>query len=135
MEIMLSIRILYATIAGALIGWQRKKVKKDPAIFRTHILVCIGSALVTIIGSIIAVDYPDADPARMASQILSGIGFIGMALIFKQEENVSGLTTASSLWVVGCIGISIGFGAYIISAVTIIIVLLLLIFSKDKNFE
>jgi len=134
-EMIFSVRILYATFLGILIGLQRTKIKKDPAILRTHVLVCIGSTLVTVIGQLIALKSPLSDPTRMAAQVVSGIGFICMALIFKHEDNVSGLTTASSLWVVGCLGISIGFGAYILSTVTAIIVLLLLFLSKDKNLD
>lgn len=134
-EVILSIRLLYAAFLAILIGTQRTRVKKDPAILRTHVLICVGASLISTVGQWLSTNQLGFDPTRMAAQVVSGIGFVGMALIFKNDENVSGLTTASSLWLIGCIGIAVGFGAYILSTVAALIVLALLIISKDKNSD
>ena len=130
-ELVLSIRLIVACLIGALIGMERRKVKGDPAILRMHIFICVGATLVSAVGCWYASMY-NGDPARIAAQVIGSIGFLGMGVIFRHGNNISGLTTASSLWVTGGIGIAIGMGAYILVIIGAIIILCTLFFVKDK---
>ena len=130
-ELVLSIRLIVACLIGALIGMERRKVKGDPAILRMHIFICVGATLVSAVGCWYASMY-NGDPARIAAQVIGSIGFLGMGVIFRHGNNISGLTTASSLWVTGGIGIAIGMGAYILGIIGAIIILCTLFFVNDK---
>jgi len=92
------LRLLMAMALGGVIGWQRESAEK-PAGFRTHILVAVGAALFTLI-SAVGFFGSGADPARVASNIVVGIGFLGAGTIFRTSGSVQGLTTAASLWTV-----------------------------------
>lgn len=105
-------RLLAAFLAGGLVGWQRELAEK-PAGLRTHILVCVGSALITVI-SIFAFGKMGSDPARITAQIVSGIGFLGAGTIFRYGFSITGLTTAASLWAVSGIGIALGSGMFFV---------------------
>ena len=122
-------RLLLGFLLSGLVGLERE-VSLKPAGLRTHILVGLGSTLLTIL-SLRA--FPGSDIARVAASIIIGIGFLGAGTIVKTTEKVIGLTTAASLWIVACIGIAIGAGFYLLAAVTTIlafIVLRLDIFEK-----
>lgn len=133
-EVIISSRLLIAAFVGAMVGLERKKVKGDPAILRMHIFICVGAALVSAVGEWLAADF-GGDPARIAAQVIGSIGFLGMGVIFRHGPNISGLTTASSLWVTGCVGVALGLGAYIIGIVAAIIILSTLFIIKDKPAE
>lgn len=133
-EVIISSRLLIAAFVGAMVGLERKKVKGDPAILRMHIFICVGAALVSAVGEWLAADF-GGDPARIAAQVIGSIGFLGMGVIFRHGPNISGLTTASSLWVTGCVGVALGLGAYIIGIVAAIIILSTLFIIKDKPTE
>jgi len=109
-NIQIFIRLILAFLAGGLIGYQREKAEK-PAGLRTHILVCIGSALITLV-SIYGFGKMGSDPSRIVAQIVSGIGFLGAGTIFRFGTSVKGLTTAASLWAICGVGIAIGVGLY-----------------------
>jgi len=128
------LRLLAAFFAGGLIGWQREVAEK-PAGLRTHILVCVGSALITII-SIFAFGKMGSDPARITAQIVSGIGFLGAGTIFRYGSSVTGLTTAASLWAVSGIGITLGSGMFFIGflATGLIFLTLWLLEYMEKRF-
>ena len=130
-EVIISSRLLIAALVGAVVGLERKKVKGDPAILRMHIFICVGAALVSAVGEWLAADF-GGDPARIAAQVIGSIGFLGMGVIFRHGPNISGLTTASSLWVTGCVGVALGLGAYIIGIVAAMIILSTLFLIKDK---
>jgi putative Mg2+ transporter-C (MgtC) family protein len=125
------IRLFLAVILGGLIGMEREE-KHRPAGFRTHILVCVGSAVVMLTSVFIFDTYrglTNADPARLGAQVISGIGFLGAGTIIRQGSNVKGLTTAASLWAVACIGLALGIGFYegaIAGALLIIFTLMVL---------
>lgn len=110
-------RLALAGVLGGLIGLERESNHR-PAGFRTHILVCIGSALVMLL-SIYAFADPrgggrtNYDPGRLAAQVVSGIGFLGAGTIMREGASVRGLTTAASLWVVAGIGLAVGSGFYL----------------------
>ena len=98
-----------------LIGIERENKTCRPAGFRTHILVCVGSALVMITSEFLFERYSGLttmDPARLGAQVISGIGFLGAGTIIRYNANVVGLTTAASLWAVACVGIAAGVGFY-----------------------
>lgn len=106
------VRLFMAVICGGVIGIDRGR-KRRPAGLRTHMLVCMGSALVMITNEYIAGIYQMADPARLGAQVISGIGFLGAGtIIVTRHQQVIGLTTAAGLWASACMGLAIGVGFY-----------------------
>jgi putative Mg2+ transporter-C (MgtC) family protein len=136
------IRIVIAILVGGLIGYERQ-ITNRPAGFRTHILVCVGAAVVSIIQiesveRTIALiqEKPElanalkADIGRMGAQVITGVGFLGAGTIIREKGLVKGLTTAASIWVVACIGLAIGLGMYVITAASTIGVFISLVILK-----
>ncbi|MDD3839592.1 MAG: MgtC/SapB family protein [Clostridia bacterium] len=126
------LRLLLACILGGLIGIERESANR-PAGFRTHILVCVGSALVMITSEYLFFEYKNLtniDPARLGAQVISGIGFLGAGTIIREGDTVRGLTTAASLWAVACIGLAVGTGFYLGGIGAAIIVYLVLVLLK-----
>ncbi len=124
------IRLGLALLLSGLIGMEREN-KNRPAGFRTHILVCMGSALTMMIPYFIASSTGNTtfDPTRLGAQVISGIGFLGAGTIIREGATVKGLTTAASLWAVACVGLAVGTGFYsgaIIATVMIYLALMLL---------
>lgn len=120
-------RLLVATLLGALIGLEREYHAKEAGV-RTHLLVALGSCLFMILSiygfdAFLDHDNVSYDPSRIASQVVTGIGFIGAGTIILQKQMVRGLTTAAGLWVTAAIGLACGNGMYVIAAVTTVIVL------------
>ncbi|MDD3925161.1 MAG: MgtC/SapB family protein [bacterium] len=103
------IRLLVAAVLGGMIGLEREMHDK-PAGFRTHVLVSVGSALYMIISQYFAMEGRNVDPARIAAQVVTGIGFLGAGTIFRSGSATKGLTTAASLWAVAGIGLAVGIG-------------------------
>jgi putative Mg2+ transporter-C (MgtC) family protein len=116
-----ALRLVLAVALGGIVGWQREAADK-PAGFRTHILVCVGAALFTLI-SREGFFGSGADPARVASNIVVGIGFLGAGTIWRAGGSVQGLTTAASLWTVAAIGTAAGIGYYAGALITTLIVI------------
>lgn len=114
------IKVLIALLAGACLGFEREFHDK-PAGFRTLALICIGSAIFTIISQ----EYFLQD--RIASNIVTGIGFLGAGVMLKEGLTVKGITTASTIWVTAAIGMTIGVGAYVLAAVELSLVLATLV--------
>jgi putative Mg2+ transporter-C (MgtC) family protein len=108
-----AIRLLVAATLGALVGLERE-IHEHPAGMRTHLLVSLGSAGFTVL-SIVAFPAPGADPARIAAQIVSGVGFLGAGAILKEGATIRGLTTAASLWAVAAVGMAAGAGAWVLA--------------------
>lgn len=145
LEILL--KLLLAFIAGGIIGFEREKHNK-PVGFRTYVLVCIGSAVITIVGlqtvkkTIEMVELnPEVygnvlkiDTVRLSAQVVSGIGFLGAGTIITEKNNVSGLTSAASLWTAAMIGIAIGYGEYFIAIVATILVVCTLLLSSLRHY-
>jgi putative Mg2+ transporter-C (MgtC) family protein len=144
MEIL--IRMLLAFIAGGIIGFEREKHRKSAG-FRTFVLVCLGSCVITIVGirtvweTIKIVENSDklsevikVDTVRLSAQVVSGIGFLGAGTIIHEKNYVSGLTSAASLWTAAMIGIAIGYGYYFIAIVATIIVVITLLLSSLRNY-
>jgi putative Mg2+ transporter-C (MgtC) family protein len=117
-ELVILARVLAAVIVGASIGFERS-FHGRPAGFRTHALVCVASSLLMLVTvyqnqwmTIVPLDAIRTDPTRMAQGIMTGIGFLGAGVIFKEGLTVRGLTTAASIWVTAAIGILLGIGFY-----------------------
>jgi putative Mg2+ transporter-C (MgtC) family protein len=104
--------LVAAFVLGGIIGYERER-HDQPAGLRTHIILCVGSALITLVSLEVAEIYKGADPGRIAAQIVSGIGFLGAGAILKYGTTVRGLTTATSLWTVAGIGMALGFRLWI----------------------
>lgn len=127
MEWHLVLRLLLAGALGASIGFERKSKKKEAGL-RTHFLVAVGSALIMIISKYAFYDILDIhgivlDPSRIAAQVVSGIGFLGVGTIIIQRHSVRGLTTAAGLWATSGIGLATGAGLYILGIAATILVL------------
>lgn len=99
-------KLVIAVALSGMVGWQRE-VRDRPAGLRTHVLVCVGSAIYTMTSLSFG---PNTDPARVAAQVATGMGFLGAGTIIRHGNEVRGLTTAASLWTVAAIGIAVGLG-------------------------
>lgn len=137
-ELVFTGRLVLALVLGGLIGMEREK-KNHSAGFRTHILVTMGSCLFMLVSlsmPMLILQLPggvvnNADPARIAAQVVSGIGFLGAGAIIQSKRRVMGLTTAASLWVVAAIGLAVGAGLYLTSiAATLMLFVILTWFYK-----
>ena len=131
-------RMLFAAVVGSVIGLERQ-LKGHPIGMRTNTLVCISSAAVMILSEMMMTNtfsvYGRVVDPRLAPQVITGIGFLGAGTIMHSDSNVKGLTTAASLWSVGCIGLVIGAGFYQLAAVvTALVFIVLLIMNYISNF-
>ena len=117
------IRLLVASLIGAIIGFERKYRAKGAGV-GTHVLVAIGAALFMIVSQDGFAGANRFDAARVAAGVVSGIGFLGGGIILKQQNRVSGLTTAAGLWVTAAMGLAIGSGLYILAGSCALIVLI-----------
>lgn len=120
-------RLLLAAALGALLGFEREWRLKTAGL-RTNILIAIGSALFTLM-SIEMAEATGTDPARIAAQIVTGIGFLGAGAIMRTDSGIHGLTTAATVWVNAAVGVAAGGGEYhlalIAAAVTFLVLLVL----------
>lgn len=134
-------RLVLAALLGGAIGLEREAHGR-PAGFRTHILVCVGSALIIIVS---AYGFLDArqrvdgihyDAARVAAQVVSGIGFLGAGTILREGTAVRGLTTAASLWTVAGIGLAVGIGQYVgaLGATAIVMIALMFLGRVERRW-
>lgn len=130
-------KLTLACILGGIIGLERESLSR-PAGFRTYTLVCVGSALAMLVSLDMYFQFyrtVNADPGRIAAQVVSGIGFLGAGTIMKEGPTVSGLTTAAGLWGVACIGLAVGAGMYLPAIVTTVLILFVLIyFAKFEEY-
>ena len=127
----MALRLLLAAVLGGVIGFQRERAGK-PAGLRTHMLICIGAALFTLV-SIFAFSWT-SDPSRVAAGVVTGIGFHRCRCYYFSHSDgyVAGLTTAATIWVAAGIGVAVGAGLYIASVVTTAIVLIVLFMPHIK---
>ena len=124
------VRIVTACLLGGIIGYERESANR-PAGFRTHILVCVGAAMVMMTGEYVYDNFGGTtDPARLGAQVVSGIGFLGAGTILRAGLNVRGLTTAASLWTVSCIGLACGIGFYFGAIITTAAICIILAYFK-----
>ena len=131
----IALRIILACFFGGIVGFQRER-HDSPAGFRTHILVSLGAALIMILSMYGFSDFNSVnkDPARLAAQVVSGIGFLGAGTILRDGVSVKGLTTAASLWVVSAIGLATGAGLYFSSFFATLLVFVTLERSIEHYF-
>jgi len=138
------IRLAVAAAIGGAIGFERETLDKAAGL-RTHMLVCAGAALFMVCSLLLVEDFADSDmvskvdPTRIASTIVTGVGFLGGGIIFKNEERVRGLTTAAGLWVVAAIGMAAGSGYYVTAVgggiLTLIILVVVRRFEQQFDFK
>jgi len=115
-------RLLLAVVLGGLVGLERQ-IHGRPAGLRTHILVCLGSALIMTVSESFG---PNVDPGRAVAGIVTGVGFLGAGVIVKSREIVRGLTTAACVWFVAALGIVVGQGLYVIAATSTAVAIVIL---------
>jgi putative Mg2+ transporter-C (MgtC) family protein len=128
------LNLLLAFLLGGMIGWLREKEGKIAGL-RTHILVCVGSALFMILSGEMIFKSGMADPGRIAAGVVTGIGFIGAGCILQGRDHVRGITTAASIWITAAIGIASGTGHYVgaIAATAITLITLRLLKEVEKR--
>lgn len=110
----LFLRLVLSCILGGIIGYERQSRRKSAGL-RTNVLVCLGACLIMVLSQALYENVEgrtNADPARLAAQVVSGIGFLGAGAIMKEGLTVTGLTTAACLWVVAGVGLAVGSGFY-----------------------
>ena len=138
------LRLILSVIFGGIIGVERGRMGR-PAGLRTHILVCLGSTMAMMTGEYVSTHFGSGDPTRMASQVISGIGFLGAGTILVTgKDQVKGLTTAAGLWATACMGLAIGSGFYkgaILGCILIVFVTVVLhkfeiyLLAKNRIFD
>lgn len=122
-------RLLLAVVLAAAVGWEREK-RGRPAGFRTYIMVGLGAAMFTLV-SVYA--FPGSDPARVAAQVVTGVGFLGAGTIFQRQTDVHGLTTAAGLWAVAAIAMAAAAGLYAVAIAGAVLALIIL--AALRGFE
>lgn len=124
----LLLRLGCAVAAGAVLGFERD-VSQRPAGLRTHALVAVGAAAFAMAGAYGFTDFAsaDRDPARIAAQVVSGLGFIGAGAIIRNGAEVSGLTTAATVWAAGALGLLFAAGEYVMGAGALAAIVLVLV--------
>jgi putative Mg2+ transporter-C (MgtC) family protein len=116
-------RIIFASVLGCIIGWERERHRNIvSAGIRTYGAIAMGACAFGIVSLSIA----DADPSRVAAQVVTGIGFLGGGIIFRQGDYVSGLTTAATLWATAAVGLTVAVGLYLTSILSALLIFLLL---------
>jgi len=125
------IRIIGAFTAGGLMGIERE-FRGKPAGFRTMILICVGSCLFAIVSQSFT-----SNPDRIAANIISGVGFIGAGVVFKEGLHVRGITSAATIWMAAAIGMALGFGLYQIAIIVwaFVMATLLIIIKVEEFFD
>ncbi len=123
-EAELMIRVGLACVLGWLIGNERKNRNKSAGT-RTHAIVALGAALAMVVSKYGFQDIPDYDAARVAAQVVSGVGFLGAGIIFVRNNLVNGLTTAAGLWATASVGLAMGSGLYVIGIASALVLILM----------
>lgn len=120
------IRIVCATLMGAIIGYERHARLKDAGI-RTHAIVAMAAALLMIVSKY-GFDPNTADEARIAAQVVSGVGFLGAGIIFVKNDLILGLTTAAGIWATSALGLCFGAGLYVIGFISGFLIIVIQLF-------
>lgn len=123
MDLQMIFRVVLACLLGCLIGWERERHRNIvSAGIRTYGAIALGSCVFGILSYFVT----SADPSRIAAQVVTGIGFLGGGIIFRQGDYVTGLTTAATLWATAAVGLAVAFGLYFVAATITILLFLLL---------
>jgi putative Mg2+ transporter-C (MgtC) family protein len=143
-ELDMLIRLGLGFVAGAIIGLERAS-QHQIAGLRTHILIATGATLLMLLSIWLPQEFTgmkNGDPGRIAAQVVSGIGFLGAGAMIRLGNNIKGLTTAASLWLIAAVGLAIGAGMFLAAGFTLVITLITLIllnpiegrlFPKERN--
>ena len=138
----IAVRVVVAAVVGIMVGIERE-LSNHPAGMKTHSLVCLGAAITSIISQEMGFDISMSDAAvavgakvdisRIASGVVSGIGFIGAGAIIKSKDGsvVTGITTAATVWISGCMGLAIGMGYYRVTLIAFVMVMISTLFLKQ----
>lgn len=128
-EVTMMLRLLLSVVLGGVIGFERERAKKAAGL-RTHILICLGACLFTVV----SIYGFGGDIARVAAGVVTGIGFIGAGAIIRggREGIIAGLTTAATIWSVAGIGLAAGAGLYLVAVVATLLILLVLIIPHPR---
>lgn len=126
-----TLRLVLALLLGGIIGWQREHYGHEAGV-RTFSLISLGSCLFGILSHHMA--FP-GDPGRIAAQVVSGIGFIGVGLIIKEQGSIKGLTTAATLWAVSAVGLSMGYGLYYVAILTCVLIFVSLFLRSIPHWD
>ncbi len=116
-ELLYAFRILLAALLGGVIGWERLRSDSDAGI-RTYMATSMGACAFSLIST-----HGGGDPTRIAAQVVSGIGFIGAGVIFKEKAGIAGLTTAATLWATAAVGMAAAFGMYVLAVLSSLLLL------------
>lgn len=125
------LRILCAALAGGCIGFERHSQSKEAGI-RTHAIVAMGAAVIMLISKYGFTDVNPGDPARVAAQVVSGVGFLGAGIIFVRHNIIQGMATAAGIWTTSAIGLAFGAGMYWIGGITAVLVVMIQILFLKK---
>ena len=121
LELMLAMRTVVATVLGGLVGLERSFHRREAGV-RTYASVAMGACVFALISQHI----PGAEPSRMAANIVVGVGFLGAGIIIQNGARTFGLTTAATVWATAAIGTGVGFGMYVLSTLSTVILFLIL---------
>ncbi len=124
------LRLVVAALFGGLVGYQRERAEK-PAGLRTHVLVCLGSALIMQLSFYPFEGIAAVDPTRIAAGVVVGIGFLGAGTIIRQGSTVRGLTTAATVWATAGVGMAVGIGFYVPAVATTVLIIVILTILKS----
>ncbi len=150
----ITLRILLAIVVGGSIGYERE-MRNRPAGFITHTLVCVGATVVSLMqmemvhqtillieANPVLAQSMKADLGRVVAQVVTGVGFLGAGTIIVDKRSVKGLTTATTIWVVACIGLTIGMGYYTIAIIATVSIFFVMItlrrfesMAKDRLYQ
>lgn len=117
-QVVVSLQLIVVVILSAVIGLDRERRNKDAGL-RTHILVGVGACLFT---SLSLIAFPRSETARVAANVVTGVGFLGAGVIYRSEDKVHDLTTAASIWVTAAVGMAVGSGAWFLGVVVTLLV-------------
>jgi putative Mg2+ transporter-C (MgtC) family protein len=133
------LRMLVSVAAGMILGRERK-LRNKPAGSRTHVLVCLTATIISIISAYGYAEFEGMrtmDPARLTTGILTGVGFIGAGIIWKDGGDIRGITTAANIFLTACLGIAIGIGQYVLTACAVALAVITLemsvFFARRQN--
>lgn len=126
LPLVVALKLLLAMVCGGAIGFERELSRKAAGL-RTNVLICMGAALYMIVSREISGGAAYTDPARLAAQVVTGIGFLGAGVILQSRGSITGLTTAATIFVVGAIGIAIGEGLFGLAVFATLLIILVLV--------
>lgn len=130
--LLIAAKLILAMLCGGAIGLERE-LNRKPAGLRTNVLICFGAALYMIVSRHISGGAAYTDPARLAAQVVAGIGFLGAGVILQARGSVTGLTTAATIFVVGAVGIAIGEGLFPLAVFATTLIIVVLVFLRKAE--